>query len=156
MVLPAWLRSRTEPVAIDDVVVALVRALELAAGAGGAFDLPGPDILTGRQILDETALRMHLDPPLAIQVPLLTPRLSAHWVRFVTRARWSVAREVVLGLEHDVLARDDRFWRRIGHPMRLSFAQAVDRALAADAPAPGAWGAVERLLKRRGHRRAHA
>jgi uncharacterized protein YbjT (DUF2867 family) len=97
MVLPSWLRSRMQPVAIDDVVVALVRALELPAGAGGAFDLPGPDVLTGRQILDETAARMHLDPPLAIEVPLLTPRLSSQWVRFVTRARWSVAREVVLG-----------------------------------------------------------
>jgi uncharacterized protein YbjT (DUF2867 family) len=156
MVLPSWLRSRTQPVAIDDVVAALVGALDLPAGAGGAFDLPGPDVLTGRQILDETALRMHLHPPLALEVPLLTPRLSSQWVRFVTRANWSVAREVVLGLTHDVLARDDRFWRRIGHPMRLSFAEAVDRALAAEAPAPGPWGAVERLRKRRGHRRAHA
>ena len=29
MVLPRWLKSRTQPVAIDDVVIALVRALDL-------------------------------------------------------------------------------------------------------------------------------
>jgi hypothetical protein len=40
--------------------------------------------------------------------------------------------------------------------MRLSFAEAVDRALAAETAAPGPWGTIERLLKRRGRRHAHA
>jgi uncharacterized protein YbjT (DUF2867 family) len=155
MVLPSWLRSRTQPVAIDDVVAALVGAVELPDTESGSFDLPGPDVLSGREILEETARQMHLTPPFAIEVPLLTPRLSSQWVRFVTRARWSVAREVVVGLTHDLLARDDHFWRRIGHPGRLSFAEAAHRALAAEGPAPGLWGAVERLIKRREHR-AHA
>ncbi|MFL5305561.1 MAG: NAD(P)H-binding protein [Polyangia bacterium] len=155
MVLPSWLRSRTEPVGIDDVVAALVGALELPEGDHGCFDLPGPDVLSGREILDETARQMQLDPPFVVEVPVLTPRLSSHWVRFVTRAQWAVAREVVVGLTHDLLARDDLFWRRIGHPRRLSFAEAACRALAAEGPTPGTWGAIERLLKRR-RPRAHA
>ncbi len=155
MVLPSWLRSRTEPVAIDDVVAALVASLELPEGESGSFDLPGPEVLSGREILDETARQMQLAPPLTIQVPVLTPRLSSHWVRFVTRARWSVAREVVVGLTHDLLARDDRFWRRIGRASRLSFAEAARRALAAEPPTPGTWGVIERLVRRR-HRPAQA
>jgi uncharacterized protein YbjT (DUF2867 family) len=155
MVLPSWLRSRTQPVAIDDVVAALVGAVELPETGSGSFDLPGPDVLSGREILDETARQMHLGPPFAIEIPLLTPRLSSQWVRFVTRARWSVAREVVVGLTHDLLARDDHFWGRIGHAGRLSFAEAAHRALAVEGPAPGVWGAVERFIKRREHQ-AHA
>jgi uncharacterized protein YbjT (DUF2867 family) len=151
MVLPAWLRSRTQPVAISDVVVALVRALDQPLGDGSAaFDLPGPDTLSGEQILDETARAMGLGRPWRIEVPLLTPRLSSLWVRFVTRARWSVAREVVVGLTHDLLARDDSFWSLIGHPRRLSFAEAARQALAAevgDRPVAGAWGKVERLRR---------
>jgi hypothetical protein len=60
---------------------------------------------------------MGLPHPRMVEVPLLSPRLSL-WVRFVTRAQWSVAREVVVGLTEDLLARDDRFWQLIGHPQR--------------------------------------
>lgn len=147
MVLPRWLKSRTQPVAIDDVVIALVRALDLPLDASSWFDVPGPDTLSGKEILEETARVMGLGPPRTIRVPLLSPRLSSLWVRFVTRARWSVAREVVLGLSEDLLARDDRFWELIGHPRRLTFAEAARLSLDAErreVPVPGAWGAIER------------
>ncbi len=147
MVLPRWLKSRTQPVAIDDVVIALVRAL----------DLP----LDGQRVVRPSrtghALRKG-DPrgdraghgarhPRMIEVPLLSPRLSSLWVRFVTRAKWSVAREVVVGLTEDLLAHDDRFWQLIGHPHRLTFAEAARLALDAErrqGPVAGTWGAIER------------
>ena len=147
MVLPRWLKSRTQPVAIDDIVVALVRALDLPLDASEWFDVPGPVTLSGQEILDETARVMGLEPPRTIRVPLLSPRLSSLWVRFVTRAKWSVAREVVLGLSEDLLARDDRFWQLVSHPRRLSFAEAARLSLDAergDGPVRGAWGAIER------------
>jgi len=156
MVLPAWLRSRTQPVAIDDVVAALAGALDLPLAGSASFDLPGPDVLSGHQILDETARQMQLPRPRAVEVPLLTPGLSSQWVRFATRADWAVAREVIVGLTHDLLARDDLYWGRIGRDRRLTFAEAARRALAGEPSVPGLWGAIERLLRRRGHRLAHA
>ena len=54
MILPRWLKSRTRPVALDDVVAALIAAAELELDASAWFDLPGPEILSGRQILDRT------------------------------------------------------------------------------------------------------
>lgn len=154
MVLPRWLRSRTEPVAIDDVVVALVRALELEQAGSAWFDIPGPDVLTGKQILEQTARVMGLRQPRSLDVPLLTPHLSSLWVRFVTRADWSVARNIVVGLTHDLLAQSDRFWAQIDHRTRLSFAEAARRALAAEeregVPVRGPWGVVERMLAAHG------
>jgi len=151
MVLPRWLESRTEPLAIDDAVIALVRALELPIDGSAWFDVPGPEVLSGSQILDATARALGHAPPRKLSVPLLTPRLSALWVRFVTRARWSVARQVVIGLTEDLLAHDDRFWTLIDHRQRLPFAEAARRALAAEraeaGPVRGAWGAVERTLQ---------
>jgi uncharacterized protein YbjT (DUF2867 family) len=150
MILPRWLRSRTQPVAIDDVVVALVRALDLPASVSRWYDVPGPEIMSGREILERTAhLLGHRRPPM-FEVPLLSPRLSAHWVRLVTRANWKVAQQLVLGLTGDLLARDDHYWGEIGHPTRLGFEEAAHRALAeehaqGDDPA-GTWGAVERAL----------
>ena len=152
MVLPQWLKSRTQPVAISDVVIALVRALDLPLAASASFDLPGPRALSGKEILEETASVMRLHHPRMIEVPLLSPRLSSLWVRFVTRAKWSVAREVVVGLTEDLLARDDQFWRLIDHPNRLTFGEAARVALDAERcqeRSSGTWGAIERV---RGHR----
>jgi uncharacterized protein YbjT (DUF2867 family) len=148
MVLPRWLKSRTQPIAIDDVVVALVRALELPLTTSVWFDIPGPATLSGKEILEETARVMGLAQPHMIEVPLLSPRLSSLWVRFVTRAQWSVAREVVVGLTEDLLARDDRFWQLIEHPQRVSFGEAARQALDAERSESrihGTWGAIERL-----------
>lgn len=147
MVLPRWLKSRTQPVAIGDVVIALTRALDLPLDASAWFDIPGPVTLSGKEILEETARVMGLRPPRMLAVPLLSPQLSSLWVRFVTRAQWSVAREVVIGLTEDLLARDDRFWQLIGHPHCLPFAGAARLALDAergDRRVQGAWGAIER------------
>jgi len=148
MVLPRWLKSRTQPVAIDDVVIALVRALELPLTESVWFDIPGPVTLSGKEILEETARVLGLEPPRMLEVPLLSPRLSSLWVRFVTRAQWSVAREVVVGLTEDLLAQDDRFWQLVGHPQRLAFAEAAQRARDAErgqGRAQGTWGVIERV-----------
>jgi uncharacterized protein YbjT (DUF2867 family) len=148
MVLPRWLRSRTQPVAIEDVVIALVRGIELPLAESAWFDIPGPVTLSGKQILEETARVMGLPHPRMVGLPLLSPRLSSLWVRFVTRAEWSIAREVVVGLTDDLLAHDDRFWKLIDHPHRLSFADAARLALDSErgeGGVAGAWGAIERL-----------
>lgn len=151
MVLPAWLNSRTQPVGLDDVLTALVAAVARPLSVSASFDLPGPEVLTGRQILDESARQMELPPPRAVEVPLLSPSFSSHWVRLVTRANWAVARELIEGLQTDLLARDDSFWREIEHPQRLPFAEASRRALDGDDEPGGLWGVVERL--RHPHRR---
>ncbi len=151
MVLPRWLKSRTQPVAIDDIVVALVRAVDLDVPGSACFDVPGPDLLSGREILEQTAAVLQVRRPLMIEVPLLSPKLSSHWVRFVTRAEWAVAREIVVGLKHDLIAHDDAFWQLAGHPTRLSFREAAQRALVAetggDAPR-GPWALFESLRLR--------
>jgi uncharacterized protein YbjT (DUF2867 family) len=150
MVLPAWLRSLTQPIAIDDVVTALVGALEAPVSGSAWFDIGGPDVLSGKQILDETASVLGLHRPWAISLPVLTPRLSSLWVRVVTRARWAVAREVVVGLTHDLLAHDTRLWSLIGHERRLPFAEAARRALAAEgreSAMTGPWALVERIRR---------
>jgi len=156
MVLPRWLKSRTEPVAIDDIVVALVRALDLEISRSEWFDVPGPEVLSGREILERTAEVLGVRRPLMIEVPFLSPGLSSHWVRFVTRAQWSVAREVVVGLKTDLIAHDARFWKLIRHERLLSFDQAAGKAVDAerqDPPIGGFWGLVELLMQRMGEAR---
>jgi uncharacterized protein YbjT (DUF2867 family) len=137
MLAPRWTRSRSEPVALDDIVIALRRAIDLPLPASVDYDVAGPDALTIREILITTARVLGRPDPWMIGVPVLTPRLSAYWLRLVTRANWWVARELVNGLEHDLLARDDRYWTLIEHPVRLSFEEAARRAIADEGTAGG-------------------
>ena len=130
MVLPRWMRHITQPVAIEDVVVALVQGLSVPIAPGASFDLPGPESLSETEIVIQAAGALGLRPPLMVEVPVLSPWLSSHWIHVVTRAEWGVAREIVLGLAHDLLARNDDYWTLIGHDTRISFREAARRAVA--------------------------
>jgi uncharacterized protein YbjT (DUF2867 family) len=145
LVLPAWARSRTRPVALEDVVAALVAALGVPLPAGGAIsDLPGPDELTIKEILQRVAALRGRDLP-ALDASLPAPRLSAFGLRLVSDADWRVVRELVLGLEHDLLPVDPPFWEAIDRRRLVSFEAAARRALAAERPAPGVGGALRAL-----------
>ena len=128
MILPRWTRSRSQPVDISDVVEALVGALRLDIDGSAWFDIPGPEVLTVEAILHKTARVMGQDT-LSYPVPLLSPRLSSFWLRFVTQADLYMARELVEGLEDDLLAQDHAFWERIGHTDLTPFDEAAKKAL---------------------------
>ncbi|MCA2981247.1 MAG: NAD(P)H-binding protein [Myxococcaceae bacterium] len=129
MVLPRWTRSATCPVAIDDVVTALVAAKDAPLPKSEWFDLPGPEVMTGAEVLSRlAALEGRVVP--ALPVPLLSPSLSSWWLKLVTGADFSLARELVLGFTSDLLPRDDRYWALIGAPPRVPFDEAARRARA--------------------------
>lgn len=109
MILPRWLQNRSQPIAIADVVFALVRSLELPSYIGGVFDLPGPEALTGEELLKRVAALLGRRP-YTLRVPLLTPRLSSYWLKLITRADFGIAQELVAGLTSDLLAQNRLFW----------------------------------------------
>jgi len=131
MVLPKWLSSRTCPVALDDVVEALVSAADLPIEQSAWFDLPGPEIMSGEQILERIAA-LTGRRFFALKVPFLTPQLSALWLRLVTRADFGLARELVMGLAEDLLPKDARFWQMIDRTELVPFDVAARRALLAE------------------------
>ncbi len=144
MLLPRWLRSRTRPVALEDVIAALVAAAELPLQGSAWFDLPGPVILTGRQILERIAA-LEGRRLWALDLPLLTPQLSALWLRLVTRTDFSLARELVVGMQEDLLPKDERFWQLIRRSRLVPFDEAARRALAEEKPGTGLWELAARL-----------
>lgn len=148
-VLPAWLESRSQPIAIDDVCAALAASLTVPVDdRSAAFDLPGPETLSAREILQRVgALLDHA--PVQLRVPLLSPGLSAHWLRLVTRADPAVAAELVHGLAHDMVAPDDGFWALLPGHERVPFDAAARAALAAeDETVSGRSRRIERAIHR--------
>ena len=85
MLLPRWLQFSSWPVFIEDVVFAIVRALELPLEGSAWYDVPGNERMTHASFLSRIAKSMGKDPRL-IGVPVITPRLSSYWIALVTRA----------------------------------------------------------------------
>lgn len=127
MILPKWTRSRSQPIYIDDVLAAIVGALELKTNDSAWFDIPGPETLSVEQILHRTAQLLGHDLNV-YPIPLLSPRLSSYWLRFVTGCDIYLARELVEGLKSDLLAEDHSYWERIGHTHLVGFDEAARRA----------------------------
>jgi hypothetical protein len=108
------------------------------------WDLPGPEVLSMREILERVAaLRGRRIP--ALRTPLPTPRLSTLWLKLVSDADIRVARELVLGLAHDLLPRDARWFALTNHPPRVPFDEAARAALEAERREPGLRGRVASL-----------
>jgi uncharacterized protein YbjT (DUF2867 family) len=141
VVLPAWARSRTCPLAIDDAVAALAAGLDVPLAESAWYDVPGPEVLSVREILERVAALRGRSLP-SIRTPLPSPRLSSLWLKLVSDADWPIVRELVQGLEHDLLPLDDRYWELAQLPPRIPFDVAARRALEDDRPAPGLRGAV--------------
>ena len=55
MIAPAWLRNRTQPIAIEDVLAYLAQAAERPRAAGREIQIGGPDVLTYGEMLDRMA-----------------------------------------------------------------------------------------------------
>jgi uncharacterized protein YbjT (DUF2867 family) len=128
MVLPRWLESKSCPIALPDVVTALLDARNVPLAESSWFDVPGPELLSAREMLMIVADIVRRRIP-AVPVPLLTPRLSAAWLKLVSHADYDVARELVLGLREDLLPRDQRYWQLTGHAPKWSFRAAAEHAI---------------------------
>jgi len=132
MALPPWLSTRSQPVAIEDVVVALVHALEIEDTRCGSYPLPGPEILSAREILQRCARLLGVEP-VTLETPMLSPALSARLVGLVTRANGRLASELVEGLASDLVCRGRGFWTLLPEHRQRSFEVAARSALASEA-----------------------
>ena len=126
MITPRWVDTRSQPVAIADVVTALADVAELE-DAPEEVQLGGPEVLTYREMMARAARVMSRRPPAIVKVPVLTPRLSSYWVSLVTPVETGLVRPLVDGLKAETVVE-----RRPPAPINerpLGFDDAVRAAL---------------------------
>lgn len=149
MVTPRWVRSRAQPIALGDVLEYLAQLPSFAEAAGATYDAGGPDVMTYEQMMRQFGELVGRSP-LIVPVPVLTPRLSSYWLDLVTAVPSSVARALIEGLEHDIIADDSAIRALI--PRRLAtYREAVGSALEAERaePASSRWTEGSMLHRRR-------
>ena len=131
MVTPRWVQTRTQPISLGDALAALVGVLGRREAIGETYEIGGPEVLTYRSMM-VTAARVMGRRRLIVPVPLLSPRLSSHWLRLVTDVDLQTARALIDSMTNEVVVRDHRIVDLLG-PANTTFATAVEQALAARA-----------------------
>lgn len=129
MLLPRWASTPTQPIALDDAARYLAGVCGRSETFGQTYDIGGPEVMTYREMIERIARLKGRRPPL-VEVPVLTPRLSALWLELVNPKNASVARPLVEGLRNPTVAHDERI-RDIVPFEPTPFDEAARRALAA-------------------------
>ncbi len=128
MVTPRWVQTRTQPVAVDDALAFLLGVLGREEAIGEVYDIGSPEPLTYGEMLRVVGGMTGGVLRLIVPVPLLTPRLSSHWLRLITDVDLPTARTLIDSMTSEVVVRDRRIEQLTGH-RAMSFREAAERAL---------------------------
>ena len=131
MITPRWVRTKTQPIAVRDVLRYLVLAAELPYSVSRTFDIGGPDVLTYQSMMQRYAKVAGLPRRLILPINMLSPQLSSHWVGLVTPVPRAIARPLVQSLKFPAVCLESDIKDFIPDPPEglVPFDQAVALAL---------------------------
>ncbi len=139
MTCPKWINTRIQPIAVKDVVLYLAGCLLNVETVGQTFDIGGPDILTYKSMMQLYAEARGLAKRVIIDLPVITPALSAYWVDLVTPIPSGIAHPLIEGMKNEVICKENRIDEFV--PVeKTPFKEAVQAAFAEEASGPGVTG----------------
>ena len=128
MICPRWVKTKVQPIAIDDVIYYLVESLKTPNSEDQIIEIGGADVITYGEMMKGYANVRGLHR-LLINVPVLTPRLSSYWVHWVTPISASYARPLIEGLRNEVIVRNNKASAIFPEIEPSSYKNAVHQAL---------------------------
>ncbi len=139
MIAPRWLKTRSQPIAISNVIEFLQGVLMYEEAFDQSFDIGGPDVLTYSEMLHKYATVRNLKRYI-LHVPIMTPRLSSYWLYFVTSTSYKLAVNLVNSMKVEIVARENNLHKTLGIEL-LSYEEAVLLALdhIAQHKVPSSW-----------------
>ena len=128
MVVPRWASTRTQPIALEDVVRYLVGVVDNAAAVDRVFEIGGPEPMTYLEMLRIASEVMTGEPVPILEVPVMTPRLSSYWLSLVTDIDVTTGRNLIDSMGTEVVVTDDSI-REVVPFEPMEYDEAVRRAL---------------------------
>jgi uncharacterized protein YbjT (DUF2867 family) len=128
MICPRWVFKRIQPIAIDDVLCYLVAALDIHGGENRIFEIGGADIITYGEMIKGYAQIRGLRRVL-LPVPILTPKLSSHWVHWTTPVPATYARPLIEGLRSEAIVQNHDARSLFPDILPMGYDQALRRAV---------------------------
>jgi uncharacterized protein YbjT (DUF2867 family) len=106
MVTPRWVSTRTQPIAVTDVVRYLVGVLDADDALGRTFEIGGPEVMRYIDMMRRVAT-IEGRHNLVIPVPILSPALSARWLSLVTNVDTATGRALIDSMTNEVIVHDN-------------------------------------------------
>ncbi|HEX4686865.1 MAG TPA: NAD(P)H-binding protein [Nocardioides sp.] len=128
MVVPRWAATRTQPIAVDDVIRYLVGVADDPRARGRVFEIGGPEAMTYVEMLRVASEVADGNRVPIVTVPVLTPRLSSYWLALVTDVDTTTGRNLIDSMGTEVVVTDHSV-REIVPFDPVPYAEAVRRAL---------------------------
>jgi uncharacterized protein YbjT (DUF2867 family) len=113
MIAPRWLNTKSQPIAIRNVIEFLSGVLLNESTYNQSYDIGGPDIMTYKQMLLRFAKVRGLKRWIGI-VPVMTPKLSSYWLYFITSTSYPLAQNLVDSMKVEVICRENNLKELLG------------------------------------------
>ncbi|NND78988.1 MAG: SDR family oxidoreductase [Maribacter sp.] len=126
MITPKWVLTKTQPIAIRDVVRFLTGVIGNEKTYNDSFDIGGPNVITYKEMLQQYAKARGFKNWI-VTVPVMTPKLSSYWLYFVTSTSYKLAINLVDSMKMEVVAKDKRLQDLLGFET-YSYKEAIDMA----------------------------
>ena len=126
MIAPGWLLTKSQPIAVRNVIQFLSRTLFNTYTYGQRFDIGGPDILTYKEMLLKFAKIRNLTRSIFI-MPWMTPRLSSYWLYIVTSTSHKLATNLVNSMNVPIICQKNDLAKVLSIEL-LNFNQAIENA----------------------------
>ena len=129
MIVPKWVSTRTQPIALDDVIRYLAGVVGKEEAKGRVFEIGGTEQLTYLEMMKVAAEAIDGRTIPIVTVPVLTPRLSSYWLALVTDVDATTGRNLIDSMSTEVVVTDTSI-RDVVPGETLTYDEAVRRALA--------------------------
>ncbi|MGD1839030.1 MAG: NAD(P)H-binding protein [Nitrososphaeraceae archaeon] len=116
MICPKWVLTKSQPIAVDDVVTYLEKAIEIKETEDDEFDIGGPQILTYLDMMKIYSKLLNKSLSVII-LPFLTTTLSSYWIDLITPIKASLARPLIESLRHEAVVKNDKINKIIPIPL---------------------------------------
>lgn len=126
MITPKWVLTKTQPIAIRDVIAFLTGVLGNNKTYNDSFDIAGPNVMTYKEMLHRYA-EVRGFKNWIWTVPVMTPKLSSYWLYFVTSTSYKLALNLVDSMKIEVVAKDTRLQDILGITPH-TYKEAIDLA----------------------------
>jgi len=133
MICPTWVMTRSQPIAICDVLDYLVAALGVPESAGEIVEIGGASIETYRSMM-LTYARIRGLKRWLLRVPVLTPRLSSYWLNLVTPIPAAITRRLIEGLRTEVVWSSDNAAKLFPEIIPMRCGAAVEETVSGTVP----------------------
>lgn len=127
MITPKWVDTKTQPIAVNDVIAYLLEARHLPPGENLVVDI-GAEKMSFREMMKRTSVLMGLRRAM-FPVPVLSPALSSYWLMLFTPVPFSVASALIEGLKSETVVMNDNAKIHFPGITPMSFERAVEEAL---------------------------